>query len=176
MDSIHANPHSGHVGRHLGSPMHSHLNVRDSIRVYAVFNIHLCFACAARVAPVGGVRRVATSLAIAAISLSNLIACSTLPIAVAPVSIKREIATGKMAEACFKLAKGERIRYAFKSSLPVSFNLHFHLGREVVMPVQVDRTPEESGTFAAPQTEDYCMMWTNGSAVPLACASNARRM
>ena len=156
--------------------MHSHLNVRDSIRVYAVFNIHLCFACAARVAPVGGVRRVATSLAIAAISLSNLIACSTLPIAVAPVSIKREMAIGKMAEECFKLVKGERIRYAFKSTLPVAFNLHFHVGREVVMPVKVDRTPEESGTFAAPQSEDYCMMWTNSSVAPVFVTGEWQRL
>ena len=161
-----ANPHSGHVGRQMGLQMRSHSNLRDSIRVYAVFNIDLCTACAARAEPMCGVGRVATTLTIAAISLSALIACSTLSTVVAPVSIKREIANGKMAEECFKLAKGERIRYAFKSSLPVAFNLHFHLGREVVMPVKVDRTPEESATFAAPQAEDYCLMWTNSSAVP----------
>ena len=86
------------------------------------------------------------------------------------------MANGKVAEECFKLAQGERIRYAFKSSLPVAFNLHFHQGREVSMPVKVDRTSVESGTFEAPKSEDYCLMWTNSAAVPAFIAGDWQRL
>ena len=65
------------------------------------------------------------------------------------------------AEECFKLPSGQSIGYAFESSAPVDFNIHFHRGKEVVYPVKADAIPRMDDRFTAPSTEEFCLMWTN---------------
>ena len=66
-----------------------------------------------------------------------------------------------LAEECFKLAGGQSIGYAFASSAPVDFNIHFHRGNDVVYPVKADGAQSAADRFTAPSTEEYCLMWTN---------------
>ena len=65
------------------------------------------------------------------------------------------------AEECFKLPGGQSIGYAFESSAPVDFNIHFHRGNDVLYPVKADAIPRADDRLIAPSTEEYCLMWTN---------------
>lgn len=62
-------------------------------------------------------------------------------------------------ERCLKLAAGESIRYRFRSTAPVDFNIHFHRGADVVYPVKQSAVREADASFRAQATEDYCLMW-----------------
>jgi hypothetical protein len=105
-------------------------------------------------------------------------ACTSVPawerLPASPVAL--DVQAGKIAEECFSLAAGERVEYQFEASVPLDFNLHTHRGREIVMPVQVERTREQAGIFTSPQREDYCMMWTNRSVVPARRTGEWRRL
>ena len=68
------------------------------------------------------------------------------------------------AEECFKLPGGETIGYAFESSAAMDFNIHFHRGKDVVYPVKVDAVRRADERFTAPSAEEFCLMWTNGTA------------
>ena len=62
-------------------------------------------------------------------------------------------------ERCVNLDAGQSIRYRFKASAPVDFNIHYHRGEEVVFPVRKAGVRETSGTFKARGAEGYCLMW-----------------
>jgi len=74
-----------------------------------------------------------------------------------PYSLKLE---GKaFDERCLRLAAGESIRYRFRSTAPVDFNIHFHRGAEVVYPVKQGGVRQADSSFRAAAAEDYCLMW-----------------
>ena len=62
-------------------------------------------------------------------------------------------------ERCLKLAAGESIRYRFRASAPVDFNIHYHRGKEVIFPVKQSAVREATSTFRAESADDYCLMW-----------------
>lgn len=64
-------------------------------------------------------------------------------------------------ERCLQLAAGESIRYRFRSTVPVDFNIHFHRGADVVYPVKQSAVSEADASFRAPAAEGYCLMWEN---------------
>lgn len=66
-------------------------------------------------------------------------------------------------ERCLKLAAGESIRFQFRSSAPVDFNIHTHRGDDVVYPVRRAATRARKGTFRADAPGDYCLMWEQAS-------------
>ena len=66
-------------------------------------------------------------------------------------------------EECFTLAAGERIDFYFVSVAPVAFNIHYHDGNAVVMPIARDNATQESGDFTADRKEIYCLMWEAGA-------------
>ena len=70
------------------------------------------------------------------------------------------LAAGKVEEICMKLEPREAVQWRFAADAPVDFNLHWHEGKAVHMPVRRDATREDAGRFAAPHAEDYCLMWT----------------
>jgi hypothetical protein len=61
------------------------------------------------------------------------------------------------------LDSGERIAYRFEARQPVAFNVHFHDGNAVIMPVASDSTTSESGDFTADRKEVYCLTWEAGA-------------
>ena len=44
------------------------------------------------------------------------------------------VAPAKFAEVCGKLPAGLRVRWLFEASVPLDFNVHYHVGKEVVFP------------------------------------------
>ena len=66
-------------------------------------------------------------------------------------------------EECVKVAAGERIDYSFTSTLPVDFNIHYHEGATVIMPIVRDKTLVDGAIFAAVIPQEYCLMWEAGA-------------
>ena len=72
-----------------------------------------------------------------------------------------QVAPGKFAEICGTLAEGASVRWKFDSSGPTDFNIHYHVGKEVVYPVKRSQAAAAEGVLAASIPQDYCWMWTN---------------
>ena len=66
-------------------------------------------------------------------------------------------------EECLRVAAGERIEYYFTSTFPIDFNIHYHEGSAVLMPISRDKVREDSGIYAPRFAQDYCLMWEAGA-------------
>lgn len=77
------------------------------------------------------------------------------------------VAPGKFVELCKPLAAGARVAWQFETDAVVSFNIHYHLGKEVVYPAKFNAAGASKGTLEAAVKQDYCWMWTNKSAAPI---------
>jgi len=75
-----------------------------------------------------------------------------------------EIRSNEFHEECLRLKPGDRVEYTFESTEPVEFNIHFHDGAAVVMPVVRENSRGDGGVFAPPLAHDYCLMWQAGAA------------
>jgi len=60
------------------------------------------------------------------------------------------------------LEVGDRVEFAFESTRPVDFNIHYHEGKAIVMPISRSMTRGDSGVFASQIVQDYCLMWEAG--------------
>ena len=76
---------------------------------------------------------------------------------------KTEIKAGGMLEVCGKLAGGLKIDWRYKSSMALDFNIHFHEGKKVTMPVKYQARKEAAEQFEVKLAQDYCWMWSNKS-------------
>jgi len=65
-------------------------------------------------------------------------------------------------EECMQMGPGDRLVYRFTSRRPVAFNIHYHEGKTVIMPVSRDGTTQEDDTFRPLVAHDYCLMWEAG--------------
>lgn len=74
------------------------------------------------------------------------------------------VAPGKFTEACGKLAAGVKVQWHFAASTPLDFNVHYHLGKDVVFPSKLSAVTTAKDTLATKSEEDYCWMWSNQSA------------
>lgn len=70
------------------------------------------------------------------------------------------IAPGKVGEVCMPLAAGDTLAWHFKASPAADFNLHHHVGDQVVMPVQRQAAAEDRAEHPIDQRNDWCLMWT----------------
>jgi hypothetical protein len=66
-------------------------------------------------------------------------------------------------EECASLRHGDRLHYRFESTAPLAFNIHFHEGKAVVMPVTRERVTADEGTFVPLVAQEYCLMWEAGA-------------
>ena len=71
---------------------------------------------------------------------------------------------GKFVELCGKLAPGDAIRWEFAASVPVDFNIHYHVGKEAEFPAKQAQVNSGQDTLRVAVREDYCWMWSNKSA------------
>lgn len=62
-------------------------------------------------------------------------------------------------EHCLKLEAGERIRYRFRATGEVDFNIHYHRGKDVHYPVRTSASLKADSVFTPPDADDYCLMW-----------------
>ncbi len=66
-------------------------------------------------------------------------------------------------EECASLHPGDRLHYRFESRAPLAFNIHYHEGKAVVMPVTRERATADEGTFVPLGAHVYCLMWEAGA-------------
>ena len=66
-------------------------------------------------------------------------------------------------EECASLRPGDRLHYRFESTVPLAFNIHYHEGKAVVMPVTRERVTADDGTFVPLAAHVYCLMWEAGA-------------
>ena len=78
--------------------------------------------------------------------------------------VHQSLAPHALHEDCMKLAPGDRLDYRFTSSAPLAFNVHYHAGNAVVMPIAREAITADSGIFQPVLAEDYCLMWEAGPA------------
>jgi hypothetical protein len=78
------------------------------------------------------------------------------------------VAPGKFAELCTRLGAGAGVQWAFAADAPLDFNIHYHVGNGIEYPAKADGSRREKGTLVAASAQDYCWMWTNKGASPVA--------
>lgn len=87
-----------------------------------------------------------------------------------------QVAPGKFAEWCGPLRRGEKVRWQFEASGPLNFNVHYHEGKEVRFPARQEGAAKADSTLEAALDQDYCWMWTNKSAAPVALKAGLRKL
>jgi hypothetical protein len=85
------------------------------------------------------------------------------------------VAAGKFIELCGKLPSGAKVQWSFDAAAPVDFNIHFHRGKEVVVPAEAKQATRGGDTLAVSVAEEYCWMWTNKTAAPVRLAVQLQR-
>jgi hypothetical protein len=70
-------------------------------------------------------------------------------------------------EACEKLTAGAKVHWRYAADAPLDFNVHYHKGKKVTMPVRKDRTAKAEALFKAATAQEYCWMWSNKSGAPV---------
>lgn len=76
---------------------------------------------------------------------------------------RADLAAGQVLEVCGRLEAGSQVAWRYRASVPMAFNIHYHVGRDVVYPVRVASARGRSDRLRVAQAQDYCWMWTNGS-------------
>ncbi len=72
-----------------------------------------------------------------------------------------DVAPGGFAELCGALEKGQAVAWRFDSNAALAFNVHYHLGKDVVYPVKNPGTARADGRLAVDPSQTYCWMWSN---------------
>jgi hypothetical protein len=67
-------------------------------------------------------------------------------------------------EECVSMVPGDRLEYRFEARAPLAFNIHYHEGKSIVMPIARDETSAEAGIYAPALAQHYCLMWEAGRA------------
>ena len=65
-------------------------------------------------------------------------------------------------EECRTLAPGDRLDYRFSSTAPIAFNIHYHDGNAIVIPITHEGVTADSGIFHPALRQDFCLMWQAG--------------
>jgi hypothetical protein len=89
---------------------------------------------------------------------------------------KPTLAAGKYVEVCGAVAKDAVVGWRFKSDAPLEFNIHHHVGKDVIYLNKTAATQALSGEMSAPIANDYCWMWQNKGAKPAAIELEAKQL
>lgn len=72
-----------------------------------------------------------------------------------------EIKAGGILEVCGKLPAGMKIDWQYKSLQALDFNIHYHEGKKLSVPVKHQAKQELAEQFEVKVAQDYCWMWSN---------------
>jgi hypothetical protein len=88
---------------------------------------------------------------------------------------KAQIAAGKFVEVCGKLTVGQGMRWSFAADAPLDFNIHYHVGKDVVFPAKQAQVSSGRDTLKVTVAQDYCWMWTNKGSTPVSLTVDLAR-
>lgn len=66
-------------------------------------------------------------------------------------------------EDCARLQPGDRLEFSFESNRPVHFNVHYHDGNAVIMPISREGALAAAEVYRPAIAQDYCLMWEAGA-------------
>jgi hypothetical protein len=91
--------------------------------------------------------------------------------------IRMTVAAGKVGEACMALAVGDTLVWQFTASAAGDFNVHHHIDKDVLMPLERKSVREDRGELAITRANEWCLMWTapTGSAMNITGAWSVRK-
>ncbi|MFZ6819767.1 hypothetical protein [Undibacterium sp. Ji22W] len=72
-----------------------------------------------------------------------------------------EIKAGGFLEVCGKLPAGLKIDWQYKSQQALDFNIHYHEGKKLSVPVKHQAKQAVAEQFEVKVAQDYCWMWSN---------------
>ncbi|MBL8523453.1 MAG: hypothetical protein JNN20_07185 [Betaproteobacteria bacterium] len=78
-------------------------------------------------------------------------------------SHKATLAPKKFLEVCGKLKKDQGVAWRFSGSGATDFNIHYHVGKDVVYPENRKAVAKADGTLVPALDQDFCWMWSNRS-------------
>jgi hypothetical protein len=93
--------------------------------------------------------------------------CATNKDKVRGRKFKKVIAPTDSHERCRKLNPGQEMKYSFKTTEPVDFNIHYHEDGDIYYQVSEEKLKRGKGTFVSKEKKIYCMEWTNHSYKPV---------
>jgi hypothetical protein len=105
----------------------------------------------------------AAALLVATVAVTGC-ATTTPPTGEPKVVRRHPLPSYQIHEECFKLRDGDRVEFRFESTEPVDFNIHYHEGQAVLMPISREKTREYAGVYVARLMQDYCLMWEASAA------------
>ena len=85
------------------------------------------------------------------------------------------LAAGKFVEVCGMLPARTEVRWGFESGASLDFNVHYHVGKEVVFPSMLTAVAAARDILVTEIEQHYCWKWSNKSAAPVALAVNLLR-
>ena len=85
------------------------------------------------------------------------------------------VAPGGFVELCGKLPAGLKVRWDFVAGAPLDFNVHYHLGKDVVFPVRLSAVAQSGDILHTEVEQDYCWMWSNALAAPTTLSVTLQR-
>ena len=85
------------------------------------------------------------------------------------------VAPAKFAEVCGKLPAGLKVRWDFEAATPLDFNVHYHVGKEVVFPAKLTAVAAAKDVLDTKVDQDYCWMWSNKSEAAVTIKVTLRR-
>lgn len=77
-----------------------------------------------------------------------------------------DVAPGKFAEVCGRLAPPASVAWQFETAVPLNFNVHYHEGKEVRFPAKAEAQTRLEGVLEVTTGQDYCWMWSNKGTAP----------
>jgi hypothetical protein len=105
------------------------------------------------------------SLPVIALVIASFAACAS-PRAIEPgrvLEVKSHVLEPhKVHEECAKLVAGDRVEYSWQAQAPLNFNIHYHEGKAVIMPLSRDNLLSDSGELKVFHPQDYCLTWETG--------------
>jgi hypothetical protein len=78
-------------------------------------------------------------------------------------------------ELCGKLAAGQAVQWQYDSPAPLDFNIHYHVGKDVIYPAKLKATAAARDTLRVAVEQDYCWMWTNKGESPASLKATLQR-
>lgn len=78
-------------------------------------------------------------------------------------------------EVCGELPAPASVAWTFTASQPLDFNVHYHVGKEVVYPVKPSPLQSGGGTLNVTVPQHYCWMWANKGTEAVTLNTELRR-
>ena len=86
------------------------------------------------------------------------------------------VPAGKFVELCGKLPAGLAVQWQFQGAAPLDFNIHYHVGKDVVYPAKLKAAGSARDTLQVSVEQDYCWMWGNKGEAPVRLTAMLQRL